>query len=156
MPSPELTRERPRKIDDDEEYEILNSNEPSDNRRHNKTPRPRQYDDYNSYEDDDHDIREDRRPRSHRRSRSRSRSNSHNRSGSPSSISSGETIELPPRFDPNGRPVPERGEDTSADKVEDFLTGRSSAGKMFLKITGDLLGSGGSGGASGSRSRGKR
>lgn len=158
VPSPELTRERPRKIDDDEAYEMINSDDdPPEGRHRTKIPRPRQYDDYDDYDDDDQDHREDRRPRSHRRSHrrshSRSRSNSRTRSGSPSSISSGETIELPPRFDPNGRPVAQRGEDPLADTVEDFLAGRSSAGKIFQKFTGDFLGPGDAGGG---RSSGKR
>lgn len=145
--SPELTRERPRKIDDDEEYEIVNSDENSTgDRRQNRPPRPRKYDEYDDHDVDDHDLHEYRSPPKH------SRSNSRSRSDSPSSISSGETVELPPRFDPNGRPVPQRGEDPLADKLEDFLAGRNSAGKMFQKLTGDLLGSGG---ASGSRSGGR-
>ncbi len=65
--------------------------------------------------------------------------------GSPvGSDDSGETVELPPRFDEYGRPKADRGEDLFADRLEDLLAGRGTAGRFLNRLTGDLLG--GSGG----------
>ena len=61
------------------------------------------------------------------------------RSGSPDSVSSDSTVDLPARFDDRGRRLPERGEDPLADKIEELLHGRGTAGKLFAKITGDLF-----------------
>jgi hypothetical protein len=89
----------------------------------------------------DEDIDEHERDDSHnntqhrRRRRHRSRDPStQRRTSSPDSVNSSETVELPPRFDQEGRKVPERGEDPLADKI---------AGGIFKRLTGDLLGDGG-------------
>lgn len=55
------------------------------------------------------------------------------------------TEDLPPRFDAQGRPLPERGVDPVADKLEDLL--QSS---FFQNITEGLLGAG-AGGSAGRR-----
>lgn len=62
---------------------------------------------------------------------------------------SDETIDLPPRFDGQGRKKAERGEDLVADKIEDFLAGKGSAGKIFRDLTEKVLGGGGGGGGKG-------
>ena len=64
------------------------------------------------------------------------RSHDNTRSGSPSSVSSGETIDLPPRFDELGR---QKGDDPLADRLEDILNGRGTAGKLFSRLAGDLF-----------------
>lgn len=99
------------------------------------------------YHDDD--IDEDERDdahnntQHHRRRRHRSHDPSaQRRTGSPDSVNSSETVELPPRFDQEGRKVPERGEDPLADKIEDLLNGKGVAGGIFKRLTGDLLGDG--------------
>jgi hypothetical protein len=51
-------------------------------------------------------------------------------------VSSGETIDLPPRFDELGR---RKGDDPLADKLEDILSGRGTAGKLFSRLAGDLF-----------------
>ena len=51
-------------------------------------------------------------------------------------MSSGETIDLPPRFDELGR---RKGDDPLADRLEDLLSGRSTAGKLFSRLAGDLF-----------------
>ncbi|KAG9549327.1 hypothetical protein KCU79_g14447, partial [Aureobasidium melanogenum] len=98
------------------------------------------------YHDDDidEDERDDGHSNSHhhrRRHRSRD-SSAQRRTGSPDSVNSSETVELPPRFDQEGRKVPERGEDPLADKIEDLLNGKGVAGGIFKRLTGDLLGDG--------------
>jgi len=99
----------------------------------------------------DEDIDEHERDGSHnntqhrRRRRRRSRDPStQRRTGSPDSVNSSETVELPPRFDQEGRKVPERGEDPLADKIEDLLSGKGLAGGIFKRLTGDFLGDGAS------------
>lgn len=78
------------------------------------------------------------------RERSLSRPTPH-RTDSVDSAASSETVELPPRFDQEGRKVAERGEDSLADKIEDMLKGKGLAGGIFKRLTGDILGdSGGS------------
>lgn len=69
-------------------------------------------------------------------------------SRSPSPAPSDVTLDLPERFDKYGRPVPERGEDSLADVVEDLITGTGIAGKFLGKLA---VGFGGNKG--GSRSR---
>lgn len=55
---------------------------------------------------------------------------------SPSPARSDTTIDLPERFDKYGRRKPERGEDPLADTVEEFLSGKGAAGKLFSRLTG--------------------
>jgi len=83
------------------------------------------------HHDSDHDGRSHKRRRSDRHRRSRS--------NSPVSDESGQTEDLPPRFDPSGRRVPGRGEDPIADRVEDLL----SSG-FFQNVADNLLGAGSS------------
>lgn len=51
---------------------------------------------------------------------------------------SDETIELPARFDSQGRKKTERGDDPLADKIEDMLDGRGFTGRLFRRLAGDL------------------
>jgi hypothetical protein len=53
-------------------------------------------------------------------------SHERSRSDSPSSVSSGDTIELPPRFDEHGR---RKGDDPVADRLEEVLNGIFSSGR---------------------------
>jgi hypothetical protein len=100
------------------------------------------------YRDDDQtfeDQRDEDRQRHHRRRKSHDPSSSRPsapRKDSPDSVNSSETVELPPRFDHEGKKVPERGEDPLADKIEDLLSGKGLAGGIFKRLTGDLLGGG--------------
>lgn len=83
---------------------------------------------------------DDKRHSEHRRKRRRSNDNRRSRGHSLTGSDSGETVDLPPRFDSHGKRVPERGEDPIADTVQDIISG--------------LLGGGsGGGGSSGSRGR---
>lgn len=50
------------------------------------------------------------------------------------------TVDLPPRFDEQGN---RRREDPLADKINDILAGRGTAGGLFRRLTGDLLGGNG-------------
>ena len=95
-------------------------------------------DDYDSY-DSEGSISD----RHHRRSkRSNGHRSRHDDSRTPSPANSDGTIDLPPRFDPSGRKKPERGEDPISDKIEEFLSGKGSAGKIFKSLTDGLLGGG--------------
>ena len=78
---------------------------------------------------------EDRKHSRHRHKRRRSNDHRRSRSDSPNDSDSGETVDLPPRFDSHGKRVPERGEDPIADTVQDLISG--------------LLGGGGSSGSRG-------
>lgn len=69
----------------------------------------------------------------------------HNTTGS---VQSDSTVDLPPRFDEQGRKMPERGEDPFMDKINDIFAGRGTAGGLFRRLTGEFLGGGG-GGSSG-------
>lgn len=53
-----------------------------------------------------------------------------------------EMVDLPPRFDKDGKRKPEAGEDLIADKLEEFLSGTGS--KLFGNLVDGLLGGGGS------------
>ena len=74
-------------------------------------------------------------------------------SRSPSPASSEETIDLPDRFDQNGRRKAEKGDDPIAEKIQEILSGKGSAGKIFKNITDGLLGGDGD---KGSRRRRRR
>lgn len=50
------------------------------------------------------------------------------------------TVELPPRFDEQGRRKPDPGEDPLADRLEEILAGRGVAGKVFGNFLDGLLG----------------
>ena len=104
----------------------------------NRRRRSSRNEDHGSY--DSESSMDDRR---HRRSK---RSSGHrgrqDDSRTPSPAHSDETIDLPARFDPSGRKKPERGEDLISDKIEDFLSGKGSAGKLFKSLTDGILGGG--------------
>lgn len=50
------------------------------------------------------------------------------------------TIELPPRFDDKGRKKAESGDDPLADKLDEILTGKGAAGKVFGNFLDGLFG----------------
>lgn len=60
------------------------------------------------------------------------------RNASPESASSDATIELPARFDSRGRKVPERGDDTVADKLEDIMNGKGLTGGLLQMMEGEI------------------
>lgn len=60
----------------------------------------------------------------------------------PSPTLSDTTVDLPPRFDQHGRRRPEKGDDPLADALEDMLSGKGAAGRLFSKFTGGGLGVG--------------
>lgn len=70
------------------------------------------------------------------RNTSRSRRDSRDQSDSDS------TVDLPPRFDEQGQRMPSEHEDPLAGRIQDILAGRGTAGSLFRRITGDLLGGG--------------
>lgn len=72
-------------------------------------------------------------------------------SRTPSPAPSDETVDLPERFDEEGRPKPETDENPLSDTIQEFLGGKGSVGKMFLTLTDGLIGSNGGGGGGGSR-----
>jgi len=63
----------------------------------------------------------------------------HRRDGgnrAPSPTGSNETIDLPDRFDEQGRRKPGRDNDPIADRIEEFLSGKGSVGGLFSRLTG--------------------
>ncbi|MCJ1316437.1 hypothetical protein MMC15_001758 [Xylographa vitiligo] len=115
------------------DFDQNSSNGSPDRNRHRRRRTAR--DDYDSYDSEssiDHGHRSNRRSRRH-----------HDEPRTPSPAPSDETIELPARFDDKGRRKPERGDDPIADKIEEFLAGKGSAGKLFKNLTDGLLGGGG-------------
>jgi hypothetical protein len=79
--------------------------------------------------DDDHHY-------SKRSSRRSSRSHHHRDGGPLSPADSDATVELPERFDKEGRKKSERGDDAVADMLEDMISGKGPGGKYFKKIFG--------------------
>ena len=65
----------------------------------------------------------------------------HRRSKSGDSGESDETIDLPERFDQDGGKKAERGGDPLAGKIEDVLSGKGTAGRIFQKFAGGMGGS---------------
>lgn len=91
-------------------------------------------------------VNSDRPPRRRRHHRHR-RSRSHDGyARSPSPTGSDATIELPDRFDEQGRKKPERGEDPLADKIDEFLSGKGKGGKWLSKLLGEDSGDENAGG----------
>ena len=114
------------------DFDQNSSNGSPDRNRHRRHRNAR--DDYDSYESEssiDHGHRSNRQSRHH-----------HDEPRSPSPAPSDETIDLPARFDEKGRRKPEKGEDPIAEKIEEFLAGKGSAGKLFKNLTDGLLGGG--------------
>lgn len=105
------------------------------------------------FSNDSYDSENSPDERRHHRSRGSRHHDHHDEPRSPSPAHSDETVDLPPRFDKDGRPKAQRGEDPIADKIEDFLAGKGSAGKLFKNLTDGLLGGGGGGGDDGKRRR---
>lgn len=69
------------------------------------------------------------------------------------------TVEMPERFDEEGKRKSERGDDAIVDVLEDIFSGKGPGGKYFKKIfggggSGD--GDGGEGGSGGGRRRRSR
>lgn len=91
---------------------------------------------------------------SHRRSRRKDRDAQKLRTSS-SPVPSDSTIDLPERFDKDGRPKPQsKPDDSIAGKIEDLLAGKTTPGKLFKGLAENLLGgNGGSGGGGSSRDR---
>lgn len=58
---------------------------------------------------------------------------------SPSPTLSDTTVDLPPRFDQHGHRRPEKGDDPLADALEDMLSGKGPAGRLFSKFTGGAM-----------------
>lgn len=84
----------------------------------------------------------------HRRSRRKDRESQQARSDSPAQSDS--TIDLPERFDRDGRPRPQaKNDDSIADKIEDLLAGKTTPGKLFKGLAANLLGGGSGGGGGG-------
>ena len=111
------------------------SSEESSNRNRRRRRRSAKADSYDT-SDSDHSS-------DHSRHRNSKRSSRHShKQREPSPAHSDETIDLPQRFDEHGRRKPERGEDPIADKIEEFLAGKGSAGKLFKNLTDGLLGGG--------------
>ena len=140
--TPELSRKNSR-----------SDNNKSNSRSHDTNNENDSYDDSYNSESSIDDRRHSRRhhtrngtttDNSNRHSRNSQNPNSNARKShkDESENDSDTTIELPPRFDEHGRRKAERGEDPIADKIEDFLTGKGSAGKLFRSLTDGLLGGG--------------
>jgi hypothetical protein len=155
MSSPDAQRKaNPRQADQDMDYsesdghddrtrersELSSDGATETEHKRRRRRRHRNYDeDIDEHERDDHHNNTQHRRRRRHRSRDPS---THRRTGSPDSVNSTETVELPARFDQEGRKVPERGEDPLADKIEDLFSGKGLAGGIFKRLTGDLLGDG--------------
>jgi hypothetical protein len=156
MSSPDAQRKaNPRQADQDMDYsetdghddrirtrsELSSDGTPESEHKRRRRRRHRHHDEnIDEHErDDSHNNTQHYRRRRHRSSDP----SSHRRTGSLDSVNSSETVELPPRFDQEGRKVAERGEDPLADKIEDLLSGKGLAGGIFKRLTGDLLGDGG-------------
>ena len=58
------------------------------------------------------------------------------------SASSDTTVDLPPRFDKQGRKIPERGDDPLVDRLNDFLGQGGPGGKWLDRIVGVFGGEG--------------
>lgn len=113
-----------------------------------------------------HDYRPDREGRSGRDADMSAR-RARGRASSPASVrsdDSGDTVELPARFDERGqrKPQPEMGDDVMALKIEDFLSGRNAAGQMFQNVIAQVFNGddddddGGGRGGRGKRNSGRR
>jgi hypothetical protein len=155
MNSPDAQRKaNPRQADQDMDYsesdghddrirtrsELSSDGATKTEHKRRRRRRHRNHDeDIDEHERDDHHSNTQHRRRRRHRSRDPS---THRRTGSPDSVNSTETVELPARFDQEGRKVPERGEDPLADKIEDLFSGKGLAGGILKRLTGDLLGDG--------------
>lgn len=86
---------------------------------------------------DDRSSYEDHRPHRSSRRSSRNHHPSSARDGDPlSPTDSDATVDLPERFDKEGKRKPERGDDAIADILDDIMSGKGPGGKYFKKIFG--------------------
>lgn len=78
-------------------------------------------------------------------------------SRTPSPAPSDQTVDLPPRFDEQGRPKRSRDEDPLVDTIGELLGGKGVVGKILLGLTDGLVGgNGGSSSSSGRRDERRR
>jgi hypothetical protein len=95
---------------------------------------------------------DDRRRRHHHRRRSADPSSSAGGQGGSSSsrvprdqrpsspADSDATVELPARFDRDGKKKPETGDDVVADRIDEILAGKGTAGKLFGNFVDGIFG----------------
>lgn len=123
-------------------YDGTASDDGERRRRRRRRHHDRDADQDRNAESDGQTRSDDRRRRRHRKSRDPQSSASGSQRGRNrrDSSSSEETIDLPPRFDQEGRKMDQRGEDPIADKIQDMLSGKGLAGGIFKRLTQDFLG----------------
>lgn len=105
-------------------------------RRRKRHRRHRHPDDHHRSHDDDDDDRHHRHSRRSSRNHHPSSSSSARDARPPSPARSDVTVDLPDRFDKEGRRKSERGDDAVADILEDIISGKGPGGKYFKKIFG--------------------
>lgn len=127
------------------QFALDDNNEP----KHSSVDRPhRSRHDRRGYDSDTDSSHDGRRSSRHHKSDRRQRPARQDPS-TPSPAPSEETVDLPERFDEDGRPKPGLDENPLAGTIQEFLGGKGSVGKMFLTLTDGLIGSGGGGGGNG-------
>lgn len=75
----------------------------------------------------------------YRQDRRRDRKGREKRTDSPDSTGSGETVDLPARFDERGRRIPEDQQEAFTMQIDDFMNGRNTAGRLFRGLADDLF-----------------
>ena len=123
--------------------DVARDNSPDDRRRR----RRRRDHDHDSAPSDISASDSESHDRHHRRDGPRHRDRGHGdrRRRDPSPTHSDTTEDLPDRFDKHGKRKHEKAEapgDPIAEKIEEFLSGKGSAGKIFKNITDNFLGGG--------------
>ena len=106
--------------------------DPEKSARHRKSHRRR----HHHPDDDHHNHYNHARPRRSSRNHGDAPSSATRPDRPPSPTGSDTTIVLPDRFDKEGRPKPQRGDDAVADMLEDLISGKGPGGKYFKKIFG--------------------
>lgn len=151
-PAPPATQPRassqPPPISKSVQFDIDSSGPSSPEKLRNRRQRKTQHSNHVLYESES-SIDDGRQHRNQRRRLS------HDDSRSLSPVESDATIDLPDRFDEHGRRIPEKGEDPIAEKIEELLSGKGTAGKYFKSLTGGLFG-GDEGRSGGGRRRRRR
>jgi hypothetical protein len=66
--------------------------------------------------------------------------NTHGPDPAASPAPSDETIDLPERFDKNGRKKSQAGDDPAADRLDNILAGKGATGKLFGNFVDGLFG----------------
>lgn len=116
--------------DDDHDSPHRNHDEVESRHKHRRRHSAEDVDE-GRHRDPRRDVRspdkEDRGKRRHRKRRARSQS--------PGSEASGQTVELPDRFDKDGKKRDDRGEDPLADKIEELLQGKGLMGRFVKRFT---------------------